>query len=236
MLRRGGSQYAEPVIGGSQRAACLQGVPQPVFLRCFGQCPADGLVGELSRDDDSPVVIGHHKVPRADLQTADDSGLPPRGNRDPALAIQRQRSPAPYRVAEGSYGVRVAAVSVDQGAAGTAGAGRGGEQFAPAGGAGRSARGDEDDFSRPDVVKCADLAGVGLGGDLVGLGDQEWVGRAPITAPRPSGPMAGSRQWSRCPRSSRMSDTTAAYSRLSTTSGRTPLPSSALIGRLRPRS
>ena len=28
----GGSQYAEPIIGGSQRAARVQGVPQPVFL------------------------------------------------------------------------------------------------------------------------------------------------------------------------------------------------------------
>jgi hypothetical protein len=68
----GGSQDAEPVIGGSQRAARLQGVPQPVFLRRLGQCPADGLLGELSRDDDSPVVIGHHEVPGTDLQAADD--------------------------------------------------------------------------------------------------------------------------------------------------------------------
>src|SRR5258708_5288364 len=36
-----GSQDTEPVVGGSQRAARLQRVPQPVLLRCLGQGPAD---------------------------------------------------------------------------------------------------------------------------------------------------------------------------------------------------
>ena len=56
------------------------------------------------------------------------------------------------------------------------------------------------------------------------------------TLPRLSGRTAGSRVWSRCPRSSRMSDTTAASSRLATRSGSTPLPSAALIRSHPPRS
>jgi len=52
----------------------------------------------------------------------------------------------------------------------------------------------QDDFSGPDVVQRADLAGVGLGGDPVDLGDQERVGETcdHLTAPeRPDGRVKG---------------------------------------------
>src|SRR5262249_13329200 len=44
--------------------------------------------------------------------------------------------------------------------------------------AGGAARGDEDDLPRRDVVQRGDLAGIRVGGDLVHLGDEEWIGPA----------------------------------------------------------
>src|SRR5690242_11005582 len=68
-----GSQDTEPVAGSSQRAARLQRVPQLVLGRCLGQGPADGLLGELRRDDDGPPTP--HRVAEGG-DTARVAGVP----------------------------------------------------------------------------------------------------------------------------------------------------------------
>ena len=160
---RAGSEHPEPVVGGPQRAARLQRVPQPVLLRRLGQGQADGLVGESAGTTITPSSSATTRSPGR-------TGRPPTtaGCRHAVTADRPLQSsgsiPRHHRVAEGGYAARVAAVPVDQRAARTAGARRGGEQFAPAGGRAQPPAATRM-TSPADVVERGDLAGIRLGGD-----------------------------------------------------------------------